>query len=181
VAKKIKVTTIRKKANKDGLKKLLNDALNEPLRSRKGYKFEFFFENLMTTEKQFKLVYKHSRTTLGEVDYVYSHERKESFWQLSPYICVECKNWQKNIRSREMDHLISLIKDKSPVSSLGVFITNSSFEDSAKTSMKNARIGDKIIIVPFEGKDLMNLIEFGFRDAVVRMCEESIFKKKFSS
>ena len=79
-----------------------------------------------------------------------------------------------------MDHLISLVKDKSPLSCLGVFITNTQFEESAKTSMKNARIGDKILIVPFEGENLERMISIGFKNSVVERCEESIFKKKFS-
>jgi restriction endonuclease Mrr len=161
--------------------KLLNEALNEPSKTKKGYTFEMFFENLMMREKEFKMVYKHSRSRLGEVDYVYRNEAKDSFWCQFSHVCIECKNWAKKISSREMDHFVSLIKDKSPLCCLGIFITNSSFEDSAKTSMKNARIGDKIVIVPFEGKELTSLIEFGFKDSVVRMCEESIFKKRFSS
>jgi hypothetical protein len=43
--------------------------------------------------------------------------------------------------------------------------------------MKNARIGDKVLIVPFEGRNLMSMIEFGFKDSVEKRCEESIFRK----
>jgi hypothetical protein len=134
----------------------------------------------MVREKQFRTVYKHSRSRLGEVDYVYRNECRDSFLQQFSHVCVECKNWKKKISSREMDHLISLIKDKSPLCCLGVFVTNTCFEESAKTSMKNARIGDKILIVPFEGEDLGSMIELGFKDSVMKGCEESVFKRKFS-
>lgn len=162
------------------LEELLNDALTEPLKTRKGYKFELFFENLMVRHKEFKIVYKHSRSTLGEVDYVFRNEVKDSFWQMFPYVCVECKNWEKKISSKEMDHFVSLIKDKSPLCHFGVFMTSSSYEESAKTSMSNARIGDKIIIVPVERKHLTDLVEDGFENSIRKLCEKTVFKKLFS-
>ena len=162
------------------MKKLLNDALNEPLVVEKGYKFENFFENFMHEQEKFHMVFKHSRSRLGEVDYVYRHDYADNFWRRFSHVCVECKNWKKKITSTEMDHLVSLVKDKRPLSCLGVFITNTNFEESAKTSMKNARIGDKILIVPFEGEHLERMISIGFKDSVVERAEESIFKKKFS-
>ena len=171
---------VAKELNQGSIKKLLNDALNEPLVAEKGYKFENFFENFMHEQEKFHMVFKHSRSRLGEVDYVYRHDYADNFWRRFSHICVECKNWKKKITSTEMDHLVSLVKDKSPLSCLGVFITNTHFEESAKTSMKNARIGDKILIVPFEGEHLERMISIGFKDSVVERCEESIFKKKFS-
>jgi hypothetical protein len=167
---------VQKEIDKDNLKKLLRDALEEPLRSKKGYKFENFFESLMSKEKRFKIVFKHSRSRLGEVDYVYRNKNNDSFWRQFSYVCVECKNWKDTISSTETDRLISLIKDKSPLSCLGIFLTNTIFEESAKTSMKNARIGDKILVVPFEGKNLEEMIKLGFRASVEKKCEESIFK-----
>jgi hypothetical protein len=158
------------------LRELLNDALQEPIRSKKGYIFENFFESLMSKEKQFKMVFKHSRSRLGEVDYVYRNKKNDSFWRQFSYVCVECKNWKDTISSQETDHLISLIKDKSPLVCLGIFLTNTTFEESAKTSIKNARIGDKILVVPFEGKNLKEMINLGFIASVEKRCEESIFK-----
>jgi restriction endonuclease Mrr len=96
-----------------------------------------------------------------------------------PYVGVECKNWEKKISSKEMDHFISLIRDKSPLCHFGVFVASSSFEESAKTSMNNARIGDRIIIVPIEGKHLADLIKDGFEKFVRQLCEETVFKKGF--
>jgi restriction endonuclease Mrr len=162
------------------LEKLLDDALTEPLKPRKGYKFELFFESLMIRHREFKMVYKHSRSRLGEVDYVFRNEVKDPFWQMFPYVCIECKNWEKKISSKEMDHFVSLIKDKSPLCHFGVFVTSSFFEVSAKTSMNNARIGDKITIVPIEGDHLKDLINDGFENCVRKVCEETVFKKGFS-
>lgn len=162
------------------LEQILNDALTDPLKTRKGYEFELFFENLMARHKKFKMVYKHSRSRLGEVDYVFRHEVKDPFWQMFPYVCVECKNWEKKISSKEMDHFVSLIKDKSPLCHFGVFVASSSFKESAKTSMNNARIGDKIIIVPVERKHLTDLVKNGFKNSIKKLCEEIVFKKSFS-
>lgn len=155
----------------------MNNALTEPDKTKKGYMFELFFENLMSRENEFAKVYKHSRSKLGEVDFVFRNEGKDSFWQMTPYVCVECKNWERKISSKEMDHFVNLIRDKSPLSCFGVFVTTSSYEDSAKTSMSNARIADKIVIVPVEKKHLKALIEGGFQDCVRKLCEETIFKE----
>jgi Holliday junction resolvase-like predicted endonuclease len=165
-----------KEIDEDILRQLLHNALEEPRRSKKGYKFENFFESLMTKEKGFKMVFKHSRSRLGEVDYVYRNMNRDTFWSQFTYICVECKNWKEKISSKETDHLISLIKDKTPLPCLGIFLTSTSFEKSAKTSIKNARIGDKILVVPFEGKNLEEMITLGFRASVEKKSEESIFK-----
>jgi len=168
---------VEKIPTREELEQLLSNALAEPDNTKKGHLFEVFFENLMAGEKGFTQVYKHSRSRLGEVDYVFRNEVKDSFWQMFPYVCVECKNWEKKISSREMNHFVNLIKDKSPLSCFGVFLTTSSYEDSAKTSMNNARIGDKIVIVPVEKKHLKALIEEGFKNCARKLCEETIFKK----
>jgi hypothetical protein len=172
------IVLVRKKPSKSELKKLLNNAIKEPEISKKGFAFECFFENLMKTQKSFRLVYKHSRSDLGEVDYIYRINHTGSFWNQFSHVCVECKNWQEKITSTEMDHFVGLVKDKSPLRCLGVFVTNSTFAPSAKTSMKNARLLDEILIVPFEGRMLLSLIEHGFRDSVMRVCEENIFKER---
>lgn len=46
--------------------------------------------------------------------------------------------------------------------------------------MKNARIGDKILVVTFEGENLESMIELGFKDSVMIRCEERVFQKEFS-
>ena len=60
---------------------LLRDAIEEEDTSKKGWKFETFFENVMKREKDFSLVYKHPRSKMGEIDYVYSHTLQgHYFW-----------------------------------------------------------------------------------------------------
>jgi len=116
------------------------EALREPNPQEKGKKFEMFFESVMAREKEFEIIYKHSRSKQGEVDYIYRHNiTYDPFWKLSHYICIECKNWKEKITSLEMDHFISLLKAKSILTCMGIFITTSSYEKSALESIKNAK------------------------------------------
>jgi len=156
----------------------LDDAVRERDNTKKGWKFEVFFENLMQREKDFRLVAKHPRSELGEIDYVYSHDLvAHHFWKLSPYICVECKNWKENISSTEISHLADLIRDKELLTCCGVYVTSSSYDPSAKHAINQLRIRDRILIVPVEGKHLTHLVEKGFKDFIQQLCEEKIFKK----
>jgi len=156
----------------------LRDALEEPDKSKKGWKFEFFFENLMTREKEFVQVYKHVRSETGEIDYVYRHNlQDEPFWRISSYVCIECKNWLGDITSNEIHHLAWLIHQIEPLPCLGVFITSSSYTSSAKEAIKNARLKEKIIIVPIGRKDLNELINVGFKNLVQKIGEETVFKR----
>lgn len=132
----------------------------------------------MKREKEFKLTYKHPRSELGEIDYVYNHTlQNHYFWKFSPYICIECKNWTKEISSVEINHLIGLVRDKSPFSCCGVYITSSSYAPSAIEAIKQTRDRDKIVIVPVKGAHLKELIERGFKEFVQELCEENVFKK----
>ena len=163
---------------KKDLYRLLNDALKEKDRTKKGQKFETFFENLMQREKDFRLVFKHPRSELGEIDYVYSHNLQDHyFWKVSPYICVECKNWKGNIASTEINHLTELIRDKGPLSCCGVYITSSAYDPSATNAINYSRIRDRIVVIPLEGKHLPSLIERGFKNSIQELCEDKVFKK----
>jgi restriction endonuclease Mrr len=134
----------------------------------------------MKTQTDFKLIWKHPRSKLGEIDYVFLHNYSgnKSFWGLSPYICIECKNWKGDITSTEIGHLANLVREKSPLSCCGVYITTGSYAPSASESIKNARLTDRIIIVPIDGKQLPSLVEKGFKDTVQKTCEEQVFKDK---
>jgi len=163
---------------KEELHQLLNDALSEESKSKKGWKFEAFFENLMQKEKDFIFVFKHPRSELGEIDYAYSHNLQDHyFWKVSPYICIECKNWKEPITSTEINHLTELVRDKGAFSCCGVYITSSSYNPSAITAINYSRIRDKITVVPVEGKHLKGLIEQGFKDFIQKLCEEKVIKK----
>lgn len=132
----------------------------------------------MKKEMDFRFVFKHPRSELGEIDYVYSHNLQgHYFWRISPYICIECKNWKANITSTEINHLTELIREKGPFSCCGVYLTSSSYSPSAKRAIENARIRDNIIIVPVEGKHLPSLIERGFKNFIRNLCEERVFRK----
>lgn len=157
---------------------LLNDSLEEKDKSKKGWKFEVFFENLMIREPNFEFRFKHPRSRTGEIDYVYAHNLQDQyFWRISPYICIECKNWKDNITSVEINHFADLIEEKAPLSCCGVYLTTSSYEPSAKEAIKNCRIRNRILIIPVERKHLADLIKVGFEDFIRKLCEEKVFKK----
>lgn len=178
MTKSVPPVLIEKIPTKEELHQLLNDALKEESSTKKGWKFEAFFENLMRKEKDFRLVLKHPRSEIGEIDYVYSHNFQDHyFWKVSPYICIECKNWKADISSTEINHLTELVRDKEPLSCCGVYITSSSYNSSAINAINQSRVRDKIVVVPVEGKHLTSLIEQGFKDFIQRLCEEKVFKK----
>jgi hypothetical protein len=165
---------VRKLFTNEELLQLLNDALAEPIAWKKGNKFEIFFENIMAREKQFKMVYKHCRSALGEIDYVFSHELQDSFWRLSPYVCIECKNWADKIDSVLTDHFVDLVKS-TLLCCCGVYITTSSYEKSAFESAKRAK-AEGILIVPVERKHLKELVTKGFEETIRRVGLDVAFK-----
>lgn len=181
-AHKVSVVQIVETPTKRELHALLDSSMKERSRSKKGWIFEGFFEKLMITEKNFELKFKHPRSKTGEIDYVYHHniEMGRSFWGLSPYICIECKNWKDNISSVEIGHLVDLVREKGPLSCCGVYLTSSSYDPSATERIKTARVMDRILIIAVDGKNLKGLVDCGFRNFVEDLCEEQVFKDKFN-
>lgn len=178
VSRSVPPVQIERHPTANYLKKLLKDTLEEVNPHRKGQKFEVFFENLISREKEFVQVFKHARSQIGEIDYIYRHNlRDHPFWKISSYVCIECKHWRGEITSYDIDHLIKMIKATGPLSCLGVFITSSSFSPSALTSIRDARLQDKLLIVPIEGKSLEDLVDTGFKELVGKLCEERVFKE----
>jgi hypothetical protein len=154
---------------------LLEDAIKEKDTGEKGRKFETFFETIMLSEEDFEFVDKHSRSQVGEVDYVYYCKvRDHVLWQISPMVCIECKNWNETISSEKMNHFINLVREKSPFSSCGVYVTSSKFSKQAKTAIRDARIRDKIIIIQIGGRQLNDLVDFGFKKYSLILCMNTV-------
>ncbi|TET19838.1 hypothetical protein E3J74_05055 [Candidatus Bathyarchaeota archaeon] len=174
--KRVSPLHIEKIPTNEELEQLLEDALTEPNNTEKGKKFEIFFENVMSKEKDFQFVDRHSRSRIGEVDYVYRHELTDPFWQRSPYICVECKNRKNPTNSKHMNQFIKLVKDTF-LCCYCVFITASSYSKSAWDCIRDARIKENILVIPIEGKHLKELIRVGFKDFARKLCEKTVFKK----
>jgi hypothetical protein len=155
--------------------------LEKSLRERavvKGREFERFFQLLMCKENNFEYSFTHPRTRTGEIDFVYKHTMKDPFWDLSPYVCIECKNWTDNIASVQMGHLGNLVKDKFPLSCIGVYLTTSAYDPSAYETIKEFRNMHKIILIPVEGKHIKDMIEKGFEKFTKEVCEYTVFKRK---
>jgi hypothetical protein len=164
--------------SKEMLVKLMTEALLQKEAAPKGKMFEEFFESLMFREPDFEMIDKHSRSEIGEVDYAYQCKVRDNIlWENSPIICIECKNWSGTIGSENVDHFINLVREKSPFSSCGVYVTSSSFSPQAKTSMRDARVRDKITIVPIEKRQLISLIEYGFKSYIPKVCLDTILHR----
>jgi hypothetical protein len=159
------------------LEGLLKEALGEYAPQERGRKFEVFFESMISKDKEFTQVFKHARSGTGEIDYIYRHSlSNHPFWKISFYICIECKNWREKVSSRDIDHLIKMIRAKGPLSSIGIFVSSSSLEASALTSIRDARLQDGLLIVPVEKKHLKDLTAIGFKEFIPKLCEEQVFK-----
>jgi hypothetical protein len=144
----------------------------------KGKEFELFFESLMKAEKNFEFSWKHPRSPMGEIDYVYTHKIQNSFWAKFSYVCIECKNWKDNISSVEMGHLGDLVDEKAPFACLGVYVTTSAYDPSAYATISKFRFKNKILLVPIEAKHLESLIQDGFEKTIRDVCEHTVFKNK---
>ena len=131
----------------------------------------------MAWQEGFEYIDKHCRSEVGEIDYFYRSElRGHPLWEEYPFVFVECKNWKETIGSEKMNHFISLVKDKAPFSCCGVYITTSSFSRQALTSMRDARLHEKVIVIPIDKNDLPTLIERGLKVLLEEICEKILAK-----
>lgn len=168
---------IGRKLSKLELKELLEDAITEKNGIKKGKKFEYFFENFMAQQDGFVYVSKHCRSNIGEIDYFYRCEHADHpLWKKYQYIFIECKNWGGKISSQELNHFITLIHAKAFLNCFGVYLTTSSLSSKAYTAIRDARVKDKLLIIPIEGKELFNLIEKGFKVYIQEACDKILAK-----
>jgi Holliday junction resolvase-like predicted endonuclease len=168
---------IGRKLTKLELKELLESALKEKNSGKKGKKFEYFFENFMAQQDGFVYVNKHCRSKVGEIDYLYRSEHLDHpLWKNYHYIFIECKNWGDKIGSRELNHFINLIQAKAFLNCFGVYLATGSLSQQAQTTIRDARIKDKLLIIPIERRDLYSLIEKGFKDHIQEACDKILSK-----
>ena len=117
----------------------------------------------MTQQPGFIFIHKHCRSEIGEIDYFYRNTRDHPLQETYSYLFIECKNWKGKISSEKINHFIGLLKSKTPFFCCGIYITTSSFSQEALTAMKYARIQDGVIVISIDKKDLLELIEKGFK------------------
>jgi len=159
------------------MNELLKIAIDEPNGVTKGEKFESFFENFMNQQQGFVYIHKHCRSKVGEIDYFYRSEiRDHPLWEEYPYLFIECKNWKETISSEKMDHFIRLVKAKTLFPCCGIYITTSSFSPQALTTMRDARLNDKVMVIPIDKNDLRDLIDLGFKVLVQEICDKLMTK-----
>lgn len=155
---------------------MLQDAIKEKNIISKWKKFESFFENLMSQQPGFTFVHKHPRSDLGEIDYSYRTNLKDHpIWEYS-YLWIECKNWKDPISSEKMSHFINLVKQKNVIRCCGIYITTGRFSNAALNALKNARIAEKIMIIPINGHDLRKIVDKGFQVFLEERCDEIIVR-----
>jgi len=139
--------------------------------------FEHFFENFMAWQEGFEYINKHCRSEVGEIDYFYRSKLQDHpLWQKYPFFFIECKNWKETISSEKMNHFIRLVKGKASFFCCGVYITTSSFSPQATTTMRDARLNEKILVIPIDKSSLSSLIEKGFKDLLQEICEQILAK-----
>lgn len=163
---------IRRALTNQGLTELLNETLNEPNRIKKGKKFELFFESFMARQKGFTFLRKHCRSKVGEIDYFCRTEICDHpLWEKYRYLFVECKNWKEKIGSPEADHFVILMRAKTVFPCCGIYLTTSSLSPQARTTFRDARMANGIMIIPIIGKDIQTMIDEGFRHFLERRCD----------
>ena len=131
----------------------------------------------MAQQDGFVYINKHCRSNVGEIDYFYRCEYTDHpLWKNYPYIFIECKNWEDKIGSPELNHFIRLMQAKAFFNCCGIYLTTSSLSREALTTIRDARIKDKTLIIPIEGKNLPNLIEKGFKVYIQEACDRILAK-----
>ena len=169
---------LRRKLTKLELKRMLENAIEEPIVVEKGKKFEHFFENLIGQRKGLVFIHKHPRSKVGEIDYFYRSELEgHPLWNY-PYLFIECKNWKEPISSEKMNHFIRLVKAKNFFHLLccGIYLTTSNFSQAALTTLREARNVEKVMIITINKKDLLELIEVGVKAFLEKKCDEILAK-----
>lgn len=152
--------------DKVSLRNLLDSCFRTDDIQLKGRLFEQFFESVVSRDGEFKIVSKHARSKVGEIDYVLGHELQSNFWQMSPYVYVECKNWSKTIPVAQIDHFIALVKKAGPYCTMGIYLATSSLSAESEAAFRDARINDRLTLVAIQGNELQRLIEAGFNEQV---------------
>jgi ribosomal protein S27E len=153
----------------------ITDALDKCLSTGdlalKGQLFEQFFESVVGRDGEFKIVSRHLRSQAGEIDYVLGHELQDNFWRKSPYVCVECKNWKKTIPIGQVDHFIAQVKKAGPYCAIGIYLTTSRLSPDSLAAIRDARINDRLTLVPIEGVELRKLVETKLSECVRMLFE----------
>lgn len=162
--------------HKAGLKRLLDLCLKESNLVKKGDLFERFFEGIVLRDAEFRIAGKHVRTKVGEIDYILGHELQTNFWKMSPYVCVECKNWIGTIPVGEVDHFVKLVEKVGPLSSIGIYLTTSKLSPEAKTTIRDARLSSSLILIAIEQDNLEGIIKTKFSDFAKVVFESTGFK-----
>jgi len=144
----------------------ITDALDKCLSTNdpvlKGQLFEQFFESVVRRDGEFEIVSRHLRSEAGEIDYVLGHEIQDNFWRKSPYVCVECKNWEKTIPIAQLDHFIAQVKKAGAYCAIGIYLTTSNLSRDSLAAIRDARINDRLTLIPIEGDELRKLVDTKF-------------------
>lgn len=91
-------------------------------------------------------------------------------------VAIESPEKKETISSEKMNHFIRLVKAKAPFSCCGVYITTSSFSPQSMTTMRDARLNEKILVIPIDKNDLPNLIKKGLKVVVQEICDKMLAK-----
>lgn len=153
---------------------MFNDAIQEKDNSKKGPKFEWFFECFMASQFGFEFLDKHTRSKVGEIDYYYRTKNLcgHPLWEKCPYIYVECKNWAEHISSEKMNHFLSLVEVKSIFPFCGIYITTSYFSKPALETLKSAIRRKKILVIPIDKTDFDEMIDYGIKKLMEKKCDQ---------
>jgi hypothetical protein len=115
------------------------------------------------------------RTATGEIDYVLKHSIANSFWGLSPYVTIECKNWKEPIEPGQLDHFLSLVRKSGPYCTIGVYVTVSRLTEGSWTTIRDARINDRISVVVIQADQLKRMSQ-GLKHLVQELYENQTFQ-----
>lgn len=102
---------------------------------------------------------KNLKTSTGELDLLLSNGLKDPFWNSigSPFIMVECKNWNKRVDVDEIRVLESKMREAAAVCRIGLFVSTSGFTRPF-LEMSRSLTNTLGLIVTIDGSDLESMI-----------------------
>ena len=141
------------------LKRLWNE-LKKADRAKKGALLEAFIIKLFNLEPGLEVADKNFKTKNEEIDILLKNKVDDPFWVqlISPFIFVECKNWNSKVETEDIKKLKSNLDDHRSQARVGILMSVNGFSKGADIVKVRSGSQDKIICT-IDGKDIEHFLD----------------------
>jgi hypothetical protein len=115
----------------------------------KGRLLEDLVEILFGNHRMFRVVEKRYNTGDEEIDLIIQNNVHEPFWIAlhSPLLLFECKNWSRQIGTKELRDFEGKLRNHSNMARIGVFFSYNGFSSECIDELKRMGRGDQVIVL----------------------------------